>query len=588
MKYHTPAQSGFTFVELIFVAGLSVLIFGGLFTAFQFTLDLIAQSRAKLSAISLANERMEFFRSLPYDQVGTLTGVIRGPVANNQVLSLNNIDFTERIVIDYVDGVGDGVDGADINGILQDYKQIKLEYSWSLGGNADSMSVVSNIMPRSIETNVGGGSIRVNVIDQDFLPVNDAVVQISNASTTAPLYESRRTNGSGEVVLSGVPEDSNYEIIVGGPIAGSYYSTSSTYIADSYVPNPDKPAFSVSEGGISTQTFIIDELSDITITALDQLLEASVLEEFVDASGIASTTDTTTVDTGDAVLVNTLGVYETTGTVFLTPVVPASAFERWEVIRVAVDLDPNTSATVRLYTGDASTAYTLIPDSELPGNSLGFTDNLIDLSDLDPGLYPTTTIGITLSTTDTSVTPEVEEVEIFWRESSNLLTGQDLYIRGDKILGTGTDGSAIYKSTTTQSTDGSGQIILEDMEFDIYTVTALGALDLASACPAAPFVHRGGEDSEVELVYVPPQSHTLRVAVQDALGRAIPGASVRLDRSGYDVTQQTNVCGQTLFTGGVSQETDYDLEITAAGFATQIISPFSISGAAATTIILSP
>ena len=49
---HLPRSSkaGFTFVELIFVTVISVMIFGALFSSFQYTLELIAVSRAKLSA----------------------------------------------------------------------------------------------------------------------------------------------------------------------------------------------------------------------------------------------------------------------------------------------------------------------------------------------------------------------------------------------------------------------------------------------------------------------------------------------------------------------------------------------------------
>jgi hypothetical protein len=579
-------QLGFTFVELIFVAALSVIVFGALFSTFQYTLEVISLSRAKLSGLSLANERMEFFRSLPYDNVGTVTGIIRGPITNNQVLTLNGIEFTERIVIDYVDGPGDGLGGADINGILEDYKQVKLEYTWELRGESYDLSLVTNIMPRSVETNVGGGSIRINVLDQDFAPLPGATVQISNASSTAPLYESRVSNASGAVLLSGVPVDSNYQLVVGGPIGGRAYSTSSTYIADSSIPNPSSPAFSVSEGGISTLTFIIGELSDINITTLSDITEGSESYLFSDTSQIATSTQTDVVG-GELVLANTLGVYEATGTAYLSSIIPA-ALESWETIRIAADLDSDTNFIVQLYAGTAASGYTLIPDSELAGNGTGFTDSLIDISGLDVGLYPTTTIGIRLSTTDTSVTPEIDEVAAYWRESATTRSGQTLFMRGDKILGTDSGGGPIYKATSTITTDALGEAQLADMEFDMYTAATPSAYSLASACPAQPFIHEAGEDSNVELVYVPAVTDSLRVVLSDTIGRAVPGAEVRLNRAGYDVTQVTNTCGQTFFTSGVAAETDYDLTVTVPGYASEVVTPFSISGNTVVDINLAP
>jgi len=579
-------QSGFTFVELIIVSAITVIIFGALFSSFQYTLEVIALSRSKLSGLSLATERMEFFRSLPYDNVGTVTGIIRGPIANNQTLTLNGIEFTERIVIDYVDGPGDGLGGADINGILEDYKQVKLEYTWELRGESYDLSLVTNIMPRSTETSVGGGSIRVNVLDQDFVPLPGAVVQISNASSTAPLYESRVSNASGAVLLSGVPVDSNYQIVVGGPISGRAYSTSSTYIADSSIPNPSSPAFSVSEGGISTLAFIIDELSDINITTLSTVVEGSESYLFSDTSQIATSTQTAVVS-GDLVLADTLGVYETTGTAYLSSIVPAS-LESWEVIRIAADLDSGTDFVAQLYTGAAASGYTLIPDSELPGNAAGFTDSLIDISGLDVGLYPTTTIGMRLSTTNTSATPEIDEVVVYWRESTTARSGQSLFVRGDKILGTDSGGGPIYKASSTITTDALGEAQLAAMEFDTYTIATPSAYSLAAACPAQPFVHRGGDDTDVELVYVPSVSDSLRVVVSDTIGRSVPGAEVRLNRAGYDVTQVTNTCGQTFFAGGVAAETDYDVTVSVPGYTSEVVTPVSIAGNTVVEITLAP
>jgi hypothetical protein len=352
------------------------------------------------------------------------------------------------------------------------------------------------------------------------------------------------------------------------------------------VANPVSPAFSVSEGGISTQTFIIDQLSDIEITTLSDITEGSQVYLFTATSGIATSTDTT-VDGGDLVLADTAGAYEVTGTTFLTPVVPATLVA-WETIRIGAELDSGTDYIVQLFTGNAVDGYTLIPETDLPGNAMGFADSLVDISSLDIGSYPTTTVGITLTTADPSTTPEIEEVAVYWRESATARAGQPLFVRGDKLLGTDSVGGSIYKSTSTVTTDGSGEVLLESMEFDTYTATTTSAFNLASACPAMPLLHRGGVESEVELLYVPAAAQSVRVVVTDTLGRPVPGAQVQLQRAGYDVTQSTNTCGQTFFTGAVAAEADYDLTVSAPGYSTQTLTPFEVSGNMTTQIVLSP
>jgi hypothetical protein len=585
-RYPNTKQSGLLFIELIIVSAISVIIFGAMFVAFQFTLELVSTTRAKLGAASLANERMEFFRSLPYTEVGTQTGIIRGPVANNQVITLNDIDFTERIVIDYVDGVGDGIGGADFNGITNDYKRVKLSYTWEVNQRLRELSIVSDIMPRGVETDVGGGSIRINVLDPLFQPLPGATVEISNASTTAPLFESRVSNLSGEVLLSGVPADSDYELLVTGPISGADYSVDSTYPVTAENDTPVRAPFAVVEGGISTLTFTIGELSDMDLRFYSDITTGSATELFTDSSGIASSTGSTTVQGGELVLADTAGVYEPIGTVFLDTFTPAT-LERWGSVKIDVDIPLNTNYTIQLYTGDAVTGYTLIPDGELPGNSTGFTDTYVDLQTIDSSTHPSLVVGVTLGTTDDSVTPSVSELAVYWRSTVTTRSGFTVDIQGEKAIGSRTDSSAIYKSTSTVTTNSVGEATFSDAEFDRYSLTTTGGLDIAMACPAYPIIHQAGIDSSIDIVYVLGVTDTLRVVVQDTLGRVIPGAAVQLELAAYNQTQTTGSCGQTFFTGGLTAA-DYELTVSSPGYSTQVINPQSIADDTVTIITLLP
>jgi hypothetical protein len=75
--------------------------------------------------------------------------------------------------------------------------------------------------------------------------------------------------------------------------------------------------------------------------------------------------------------------------------------------------------------------------------------------------------------------------------------------------------------------------------------------------------------------------------VVDISGMAVPGADVRLSRTGYDTTITTDSCGQSFFTGGVTADTDYTIDVTTTGYAPGSVTSFSISGDTATTVILS-
>jgi len=587
MRTHNrPIQAGFTLVELIFVTAISVLIFGALFTSFQFSLELIATSRAKLSALSLANDRMEFFRSLPYDNVGVLAGFPAGTIAQTSVLSLNGIEFDERVRVDYVDDSADDVAGVDGNGVITDFKQIRLEYSWEVAGDLKKLALSSYIVPRAVETNVGGGTARINVLDADGTLLPGASVRLFSASTTFNYDVTNPANAAGTALFA-VPADSGYQVEVTASIGGQPYSTSSTYLPSTANPNPVVGPFAVLEADVSTLTFQIGELSDLNINVFSSLVEDSAVETFSDAGGIASSTGQSAVAGGVVRLADTAGGYQPTGQLWLSPVSPAT-LEQWEVIRLVSSVPTDTDFQIQLFTGDAITGYTLIPTSALPGNSIGFTDTLIDVRLLDPVEYPTITIGVLLETANSTVSPSIDEIEVYWRESSTSRSGLAGNVRGTKTIGTLVDGSPVYKTIISDTTDVSGRIELPDLEFDSYTMQPTTALDLAVACPAYPIVHRAGITSTVELLFVPDVLHTVRVLVVDGLERALPGATVRLDRSGYDVSHSTNTCGQVFFTGGLSDDSDYTLTVSAPGFVTQQIDSFSITGDVSSVITLLP
>lgn len=577
-------KQGFSLVEVIIVSALSAAIFGALLGSFFYTLRVVNLSEAKLSAQSLANDRMEFFRSLPYDDVGTIAGIPSGTIPQNSTTSLNGIEFAERVLVEYVDDNADGFGPADSNGILSDYKRLKLEYTWEIRGQVGSIALISNIVPRSIETTAGGGSVRINVIDSESNLLPGAEVRLFN-TTGVPIDVSRFTDATGAALFSGAPAASNYEVVVTADISGSQYSSARTYQATTTNPTPAVAPFSVLEADISTLTFQIGELSDLSITTLSDIAEGSLIEPFTDLSAVASSSDVAAFG-GDLQLENTLGVYASNGVAYLGPIAPSPLLS-WESLTVSGDNALFGSYRVQLFTSLAPMGpFTLIPDGDMPGNSIGFSDILTDISDLDAGTYPSIYVGVSLETTDTSSTPEVNEVAVYYRQDQTVLPSVDLSVTGNKVIGTSTSSSPIYKVSTTTTADSSGEIDLTDVEFDTYTFAVAG-YDIATACGGYPFLQRAGFDGESALVLVGDQADTLRVEVLDTSGRYIPGVTVNLNRAGYDVSIDTNTCGQAFFSGGVGSFNDYQLVVSAIGYTSEVVDPLEIIDDVKLVVVLS-
>ncbi len=576
-------NKGFTLVELLIASMLVSLVFGGLLLTFGQTIKVINISKSKLTALSLANNRMEYFKSLPYNQIGTVSGIPSGNILQSSYIVSNGIVFQERVLIEYVDDVADGQDTAttsDSNGIPADYKKIKLEYFWNIGNGTSSISMFSNIVPRSIETDNGGGTVKVNVIDSKSVPLVGANVRLVNNTTTTTIDVTKNTDNNGIALFSGAPAASDYELIV----TKDNYSTERTYEATSSNPIPVISNFSVVESGVSTLTFKIDKLSDINILTYDDWWDEEFLEEFNDWSQVASSSGVH-MDTGDLVLQKNGNYYENSGFVYLNPIIPSELL-RWESLRLAGFAGIDYNFKIKLFTATNS-SYVVIPDSDLPGNSTsGFSDSLIDLSGLSTSTYKNLVVGVFLSTNNQTISPKVSEIAVYYTKHKSILPTVDLSIHGNKIIGTDNNSLPIYKYEISTSTNNNGRLFLKNMEFDEYNIIPNSSYVIATACPSHPLNHKAGLDSFLELVLKPPVTNSLRVSVMDDLGRPVPGANVYLTQPGFADSKKTNVCGQVFFDSGLSAGNNYKIKVNVEGYNEVILDPFSISGNVTTLVNL--
>lgn len=577
MKYFAT-RSGFSLVEAIIVSAVFVLFFTGLITSVVYVMDVVTNARVRLSALSLAVDRSEYIRSLPYDSVGTIAGIPNGLIPQTSTTSLNGYTLYERVLVQYVDDDADGVGGADSNGILADYKQVKVELSWNITGATSTVFLITNIVPRSIETTVGGGTIRVNVIDAYAAPLPGASVRLLNTTGTSTIDVTKATDATGVALFAGAPANSNYQIFV----TKAGYSTDQTYLATTSNPNPNPPPLSVLEADVSTMNFQIDRLSDLVVKTYADFGELDQLEMFTDTSGIATSTGTQ-VSSGELRLFDTAGVFVPSGTAYLTALAP-TPLERWEVVSVLADRPTDTTIRTRFYTG-STTPYTLIPEADLPGNASGFTARVIDLRTLPVATYPEITVGLSLETTNTAITPEVYEVRTYYRGASTLRAGVSFSLRGSKVIGDNA-GVPVYKFSTTGTTNGSAEMMYSDIEWGTHTLT-LNSYDTRTICPGNPLNLDPGETLLLETETVSASANHARVAVVDSAGLPMVGATVELDRGALSLTATTGSCGQAFFSSGsIADASDYTLTVTAPGFNAAVVDPLTISGSTVVPVTL--
>jgi hypothetical protein len=146
------------------------------------------------------------------------------------------------------------------------------------------------------------------------------------------------------------------------------------------------------------------------------------------------------------------------------------------------------------------------------------------------------------------------------------ITSAPISLRGTKTIGTN---PVVYKYSSTVGGAGSATTSVSNLEWDTYimSINAATGYDLASSCAPQPIALAANSSQTVTLYLAPHTSLSLPVKVTAAAsGALVEGASVRLYKSGYDVTQSTDACGQTFFSGLTTGA--YSLSVAKSGYTT--------------------
>ncbi|HLD26294.1 MAG TPA: carboxypeptidase regulatory-like domain-containing protein [Candidatus Andersenbacteria bacterium] len=310
-------QRGFTLVEILIVTFIVATTVVGIFGLFILSLRTAQEAERRVVAVALANERMEMIRNLPYQEVGTAGGVPSGPIAQSEVITRNNLPYTVRVDIRYVDNAYDGQVGGGTEGEEKiiichrpgtpseqtlevsasaldahlahgdttgpcggagegtpsgdeynaDYKQVRVEVSWPSPNAAKPVLLITYVAPPGIEGGEDGGTLDFQALDAGGEAVAGATVQLVNAETDPPVNLTTQTNIEGRLVLPGLPvATDSYELAVskGG------YTTEQTYaIAPNFIPDTDHAHLSMLLQEVTSKTFFIDLVSSLTLSFVE-------------------------------------------------------------------------------------------------------------------------------------------------------------------------------------------------------------------------------------------------------------------------------------------------------------------------------
>ncbi len=143
-------------------------------------------------------------------------------------------------------------------------------------------------------------------------------------------------------------------------------------------------------------------------------------------------------------------------------------------------------------------------------------------------------------------------------------------LTGTKLIGTG----VLKYPTQNFTTNTSGSYTIDNLEWDTYsTLLTNSSYDLAGTDPLPSFGINPDEQKTIKLVAVPHVDRAILISVKNSSGLALDGATVQLNKTGFDQTKNTNSLPCTtpgqVFWNGLSTGT-YTLTVSMDGYQTSV------------------
>lgn len=271
-------------IDVLIGVVVMVIAFLGIASAYQLATQVSNESKARSSAIALANKRIEQMKNMTYADIGTVGGYPEGLIEKETIDNSGTIAQTVKTNIIYgincKDGVGSEADmQCPANGYGQcpdgvcpidecpnDYKMIYVDVSWGgrFPGSVHNETIISP-SSKEQECEEKGGILSVGVFDSFGQEILSPLIKVERLSETSS-WEATPENGSYAFVLPESIDDYQVSVFKDG------YSTQRTYaIGETYTPTgqiiamPSKSNPSILEGQTTELSFIIDKVSDIKL-----------------------------------------------------------------------------------------------------------------------------------------------------------------------------------------------------------------------------------------------------------------------------------------------------------------------------------
>ncbi len=305
-------KKGFTLIEglvALFVFSILVVTFYKVFTG---TMIHMQDSKYRRGAVALANERMEHFRNLAYENVATKANAPIGDIEDDEVVIVNGLNYRIITSVFFVD---DPVDGLAAEGDVrfEDYKRVSIAIVWGPGANnsvpkadvlndtqyqSKQINLVSQFVPPGgLEAMPTGGILSINALDSGIEPIESVEGMIISISDN--MCDTSGHPSCSESILTGTTDSDGNFMYIGAPICDACYEitvektgyetreTLEAFVGDDSIDpleegeyNPTYIHQSVAAGSITTAAFNTNKISQLNIKSQDPFGEGVPGVEF--------------------------------------------------------------------------------------------------------------------------------------------------------------------------------------------------------------------------------------------------------------------------------------------------------------------
>lgn len=351
---------GFTLIEALTVLFIFAVVVVTFYETWSLGTKYIMNTKNRLGATALANQKMEIIHNLGYDFIGTTDGIPSGSLEEDETITINTATYQVYTFVEFVDDPQDGTLALGTDLVPNDYKRIRITVAWGGGSAAEQVALVDIISQDGVESAAAGtGMLSINALDTAGNPVPSVSAHIVNSAISPSVDLTTTSDAFGNIALPGAKESgATYEITLS---KSGYYGnhTYPAYPTTSF--NPVNIHASIVSGSLTQVTLVIDQESTLQIRSVDPFDQAVADIPFSLSGGftighdaatpfdpIYSLTQTTTTDaSGEKDFPD-----EAPGTYTIPdPSTAAYTFLRFDPVgptKDTVALNPDTTTTVKM------------------------------------------------------------------------------------------------------------------------------------------------------------------------------------------------------------------------------------------------